>query len=532
MLAAEALSQEALTFTGLNIESLEHTVLATIVNAKVADLPKIKALATSLKVQSNHEHNQAHMGLKDSLSLPGRRFILECKRASPSLGDINLNLDIKTQVNLYETRAAAISVLTEEHFFKGSYEVLSQVRGLTKLPVLCKDFVICKEQIEIAAALGANAILLMLSVLTQERFLELYALAQSLGLDVLSEVSTKEEAQFAIAHKLPIVGINHRNLRTLQIDLQRTHKLAPLFKNNSETILVCESGINDHSAIEYLAPQRCFLIGSALCSLEQGTKQEQIAQSATFMDRLLYGLNKVCGNNTAQGIEAAIRNHVAFSGLIFVKKSPRYISKEDAAKLIGPYRSKIKFCGVFLDQPLNEVVDIVNSLDLPVVQLHGSENVAYMHKLKAICPKLKIIKAFNLDAQKVADESYLEDMRQAQANADYLLLDSSAPGSGKRCDLDLIPDFIERKRTILAGGLSHLNLPEVKASLASKVTTYLRSECSQISHYSSPITEHLCPITDQPHKIFFAGFDLNSGLESAPGIKDAALIDAAFTTLD
>lgn len=548
MLSSEPLSAATLAFPGLNHAALEDTVLATIINAKVADIAKIKAQAAKL-VAADQPHTKATLGFKESLSQPGRRFILECKRASPTLGDINLNLDIPTQVELYSSRAAAISVLTEEHFFKGSYEVLRQARELTTLPILFKDFVICKEQIQIAQAIGANAVLLMLSVLTEERFTELYAYAKSLGLDALVEVSTADEAQFAATQNLDVVGINNRDLKTLTIDLNRTLKLAPYFAQCPNTVLVSESGIKDHYTIEALAPIKCFLIGSALCAPQQtpalakstanqdkpqASAQDKTAASAQNkpqasaqyktkasaqaptlaqlkqdialnIDAVLYGLNKICGNNTQEGIEAAIRNHVALSGLIFAPKSPRYISPAEALKLIAPYQGKIAFCGVFVNEPLESVVQIARDLNLSFVQLHGSEDVSYLQSLKAQAPQLKLIKAFTLSYEKVANPEFLQYMKACAEVADYLLIDSSRPGSGTCVDFKLIPDNLPRSRTLLAGGLSHLNLKQVQQQALSYAQAHRQS------------------------LDFFAGFDLNSKLETAPGIKQPAFVDAAFS---
>lgn len=535
MLAPEPLSTAALTFAGLNHEALANTVLATIINAKVSDLPKIKATAAKLSPQKALIRD-GYSTFIQSLDKPGRRFILECKRASPTLGDINLNLDIPVQVELYSTRAAAISVLTEEHFFKGSYEVLQQVRALTTLPVLCKDFVICEEQIDIAAHLGADAILLMLSVLTKERFMQLYAYAKHHGLDVLAEVSTADEAQFAASAKLDVVGINNRDLKTLQIDLNRTHELLPYFANCPQTILVSESGIKHHSDIESLAPLRCFLIGSALCSpikLNQGTSTNSAATNtapfslqylkrltALHMDEVLFGLNKICGNNTREGIESALKNHVALSGLIFVKKSPRYISPETAAALIAPYQNEpfcnqIAFCGVFQDEELSVVQDTALRLKLQFIQLHGHESVEYISKLKSACPQIFIIKAIrisdlkqlNTKAQAVAINAFFASY--FAAGADYILLDSPLPGSGQSIDLSILPQGVDYSKVFLAGGLG-ANLRQVKQKLIA---------LKRAINGSFLLKNQNC----------FIGFDLNSKLEIAPGIKNPELIDTAFS---
>lgn len=602
MLHTEALTAATLAYQGLNHAALADTVLGTIINAKVADLSKIKAYAASLypcsmhQVQSTEQHtncatnftpNKAQLTFSQSLNKEGRRFILECKRASPTLGDINLQLDIPTQVELYAHRAAAISVLTEEHFFKGSYEVLQQVRKLTTLPVLCKDFVICEEQIQIAASCGADAILLMFSVLTVERFTELYQYAHQLGLEVLAEVSTVEEAKIAATMQLEVVGINNRDLKTLQIDLQRSVSLAPYFNQAPTTILVSESGIKQHSDIEALAPLRCFLIGSVLCALPNLSSEDHLSANSLVkqnikqsnatscgkdidkqtmqrklghhMDQILYGLNKICGNNSQAGIEAAIRNHVAISGLIFVPQSPRYITPAQATSLIAPYRRQIDFCGVFMDENLHTVVNIAQQLQLEYVQLHGQESLSYIQQLKQALPQVKLIKALKLNPQDA--DSFTQDKLIPYFNAkvDFILLDSASPGSGQCIKLAHLLKLTDRSRIILAGGLGADNLATVKQQLLDAVKQQLLSadkeqlfndtehatnqalssnslseQGANLAHKAKATTEESANIyPDMSHlrapKNFFIGFDLNSKLESAAGFKDPALIDATFS---
>ena len=154
MLQAQKLSAAALKYSGLNIESLDNTVLATIINKKVENITAIKDYNHSLTSESfierkPHEFKRALQGNK-------RHFILECKKSSPSLGDFCPDFNLEKIVSYYNDRADAISVLTEEFFFKGSFEYLKQVRKLTEKPILCKDFIIAKEQIEIAKKIGAD----------------------------------------------------------------------------------------------------------------------------------------------------------------------------------------------------------------------------------------------------------------------------------------------------------------------------------------------------------------------------------------
>lgn len=482
MLQAQKLSAAALKYDGLNIESLDNTVLAAIINKKVENIAAIKEYNASLSdntcvKRKPHEFKRAFEGNR-------RHFILECKKSSPSLGDFCPDFNLEKIVSCYNDRADAISVLTEEFFFKGSFEYLKQVRKLTEKPLLCKDFIIAKEQIEIAKKIGSDAVLLMLSVLTFDKFLELYEFAKTLNLDVLTEVSNEVEAKFAIEHHIDIVGINNRDLRTLKIDLSNAKKLYPLFPDN--TVVISESGIKTHRDIVNMLPLKNFLIGSALCS------EIDIDIKA---NTLLYGFNKLCGLTDKEGIETAINNKFSLAGLIFAEKSPRCINLEQAAKLaLNPiYKSKINFCGVFKDAEINSVIEIASKLCLKFVQLHGKESPDYIKTLHEKCPQLTIIKALGMNESLSHEDLVL--FKEYAATADYLLLDSKNPGSGKEFDKSLIPDFINKDKTIISGGIGPSNIASI-------------------------LTLNFC------------GVDCNSCLESAPGKKDPVLVRELFNRIN
>lgn len=482
MLQAQKLSAAALKYDGLNIESLDNTVLAAIINKKVENIAAIKEYNASLSdntcvKRKPHEFKRAFEGNR-------RHFILECKKSSPSLGDFCPDFNLEKIVSCYNDRADAISVLTEEFFFKGSFEYLKQVRKLTEKPLLCKDFIIAKEQIEIAQKIGSDAVLLMLSVLTFDKFLELYEFAKTLNLDVLTEVSNEVEAKFAIEHHIDIVGINNRDLRTLKIDLSNAKKLYPLFPDN--TVVISESGIKTHRDIVNMLPLKNFLIGSALCS------EIDIDIKA---NTLLYGFNKLCGLTDKEGIETAINNKFSLAGLIFAEKSPRCINLEQAAKLaLNPiYKSKINFCGVFKDAEINSVIEIASKLCLKFVQLHGKESPDYIKTLHEKCPQLTIIKALGMNESLSHEDLVL--FKVYAATADYLLLDSKNPGSGKEFDKSLIPDFINKDKTIISGGIGPSNIASI-------------------------LTLNFC------------GVDCNSCLESAPGKKDPVLVRELFNRIN
>jgi indole-3-glycerol phosphate synthase len=171
------------------------------------------------------------------------KIIAEFKRASPSKGDINPNLDPKEQAQKYaQFGADAMSVLTDSSFFKGSFADLSEVREVVDLPILCKDFIIDKIQIDIADQAGADIILLIAAAMEESLLIELYQYAESKDLEVLVEIHDEEDFEKAKAAKACLMGINNRNLKTFEVDLTATEKLAPLV-NETGAYLISESGI-------------------------------------------------------------------------------------------------------------------------------------------------------------------------------------------------------------------------------------------------------------------------------------------------
>ena len=172
------------------------------------------------------------------------QVISEMKRASPSKGLIAEGADPVAQAKIYaKAGAAAISVLTDKEFFKGSFEDLAAVAEAVPTPLLCKDFIIDRVQIRFAKASGASIILLIVAALEDEVLQDLYGYATSLGLEVLVEVHDVEELSRAIALGAKLIGVNNRDLRTFEVSLERTREIAEVFPFGEERVLISESGI-------------------------------------------------------------------------------------------------------------------------------------------------------------------------------------------------------------------------------------------------------------------------------------------------
>lgn len=193
------------------------------------------------------------------------RIIAEIKRRSPSKGVIRADFDPAAIAKAYaDGGAAAISVLTDEHYFGGSLEIFRQVRAVVDLPLLRKEFIVDEYQIDEARVAGADAILLIVAALPREQLGSLRAHADTLGLDVLVEVKDAGELEVALEVGATVIGINNRDLRTFEVDLATTEALAP--QVGAGRVVVAESGIHGPADIRRLesAGARGFLVGESL----------------------------------------------------------------------------------------------------------------------------------------------------------------------------------------------------------------------------------------------------------------------------
>ncbi|WP_217921062.1 indole-3-glycerol phosphate synthase TrpC [Miltoncostaea oceani] len=201
----------------------------------------------------------------EALISEGISLIAEMKRASPSRGPIRPDATVADVVRAYqEAGARAVSVLTEPEFFGGSLDDLVAARGACDLPLLRKDFVVDEYQLLEARAAGADAVLLIVAALERERLQELMAVASDLGMDSLVEVHDEDEVEAAVDAGAEVLGINNRDLHSLEVDLDTTFRL--LADVPAGTVVVAESGITRHDDVERLerAGVDAILVGEAL----------------------------------------------------------------------------------------------------------------------------------------------------------------------------------------------------------------------------------------------------------------------------
>ena len=199
-------------------------------------------------------------------NLPHMGIIAEIKRASPSKGMINEHVNPVKQAEIYEQNGVqAISVLTDNQFFKGSIDDLIAVRNAVNLPILCKDFIIDEVQIDQAYSSGANIILLIAAALDDQTLEKLNNHALALNLEVLFEVHNEEEMERVLKLDPHLVGINNRDLKTFKVDLKTTERLKNMVQDK-DVILISESGIEIREDVETIASSgaKSILIGETL----------------------------------------------------------------------------------------------------------------------------------------------------------------------------------------------------------------------------------------------------------------------------
>ena len=220
-------------------------------------LEKIKLQLDSLKLPKG--------AFKENLINKDQAIIAEIKKASPSAGIISENFNPVEKAKEYEAfGASALSILTEEDFFQGSSQFLMDVKAVSKLPIIRKDFMIDEYQIYEAKLMGADCILLIVSVLSDDEITKFVELADSLELDYLIEVHDKDELKRVEHFENAIIGVNNRDLKTFEVDLNNSVNLKSSF--SGKNLFVSESGIKNQSDIDSLKEHdiHVFLIGESL----------------------------------------------------------------------------------------------------------------------------------------------------------------------------------------------------------------------------------------------------------------------------
>jgi len=244
--------------------STRNDRLAAILSNKRKEAEAIEGKKSELRKQALLRND--FRGFRSNLFKPGLvTVIAECKAASPTAGTIVEKYDPVAQARLYEQGGAgAVSVLTDQEYFKGCLEDMRKVRSEVALPVLRKDFILTEAQVYESVASGADAFLLIVAALTDEDLKRLYELGRTLQSDVLVEVHDLAEMDRALEIDADIIGINNRNLHTFEVDLKTTAELAQEIP--SDCLGISESGIRSREDVKAVVAEgiHCVLVGETL----------------------------------------------------------------------------------------------------------------------------------------------------------------------------------------------------------------------------------------------------------------------------
>lgn len=353
-------------------------------------------------------------------------IIAEIKRASPSEGDINPNLDIAAQAKAYEAAgASAISVLSEPEDFKGSFEDLKEIRKAVDIPLLCKDFIVRKEHIDKAKSCGADMVLLIAAVLDDEKLKGLYEYAMSKGLQVLVEVHTAKELKRALRLKPEIIGVNSRNLHDFSIAPGLFEEL--LGKIPRQVIKVAESGISAYRDVP--VNYDGILVGTVL--------MRHPFPKLKVKELLGQPLLKLCGIRETKDARLCEELGVDMIGISFVPRSKRRVSVEQGKAIVSALKRTIPV-GIFEDQDVKDVNEIAARTGIKAIQLSGGETDLNGYEL----PIVKTIKL----GRKRPTEAFLT------------IIDGDVPGSGKTIDHNGLSEY---EPSLIAGGINPENAEDL-----------------------------------------------------------------------
>ncbi|HEX6737661.1 MAG TPA: bifunctional indole-3-glycerol-phosphate synthase TrpC/phosphoribosylanthranilate isomerase TrpF [Vicinamibacteria bacterium] len=431
-----------------------------------------------------------------AVSRPGQvNIIAEFKRRSPSRGVIREDLHPVSVAQAYEVAGAcALSILTEEQFFGGSLDDLREARAATLLPALRKDFVVDPYQVWEAWYAGADAVLLIVAALSDGELRTLHQTAQEVGVEALVEVHDERELARALKVGARLVGVNSRDLRTMTVRLETALELAERIPD--DVVAVAESGIRGPGDVRRLrdAGYDAFLIGEHLmlqsdpgAALEELVNESQVqrwpGRAARQGSRVAV---KICGITSVEDGLMAARAGADAVGLVFWPKSPRAVELETARRIAAALPPFVLRVGVFVDAERETMARIADAVGLDVLQLHGDEPP----------PALAGLPRRAIKAVRVGAGFDPQDALRYEGHAHGILLDTKveggAPGgTGQAFDWTQVRAVREGASFLmLAGGLDAENVR--------RALTAVRPDA----------------------------VDVSSGVESAPGRKDAAKVRA------
>ena len=447
---------------------MAETILAEIVRRKRDDV-QVRLRG------STFDPEPTRRSLRSALARPGARFIMEVKQRSPS--GHRSSAGVVEAASAYTQVADAISVLTDAPYFSGSLDDLRAARAGFDGPILAKDFVIDPRQVTEARLHGADAVLAILAILDDSEAASIMSEARRLGMDVIVEVHDEAEAQRALQLGAAIIGINNRDLKTLETDLAVSERLAGIVPDN--VLVISESGIRTRTDVERLSGRvDAFLVGSSLMA----------ADDIGFAARsLVHGPVKICGLTSREDASSVANAGATHAGLIFAEDTPRTVG--DAATTIAGHVRKcgVRPVGVFRGQQLEYVAATADACGLEAVQLHDDD--IDLIALRALLPQgCEIWAVCGVDnaaepPRSGADRTLFDTVRNGRSG-----------GTGQPFHWRLVAGRPDLPTAFLAGGIGPQN-----AHAAQQVGAF--------------------------------GLDACSAVEIAPGRKDATKLEALFAAL-
>jgi tryptophan synthase beta chain len=399
------------------------------------------------------------------LAAPGLHVIAELKRSSPSAGRIAAERDdIVARARAYAAGgAAAISVLCEPHWFGGSINDLRQVRAAVSIPLLAKEFVVDERQLPMLRAAGADVVLLLAVLHEAEALAGLVERTFELGMEPLVEVHDEPELEAALATRARLIGINNRDLRTLEVDTERAGRLRSLVPD--DRIVIAESGVRDQLTV---ARWRALgfdaaLVGEALMRADDATAAVRSFVTAgrqpddpANVARRPYV--KVCGITTAEGIAAAILAGADAIGLNVVEGTPRALATQEAVDLAASARG-LGAVDVVLVTAEDDVSHVAQVVGPDIVQYHRAAPPGATRPVGRWWHVLHVAAERGNATDRVAAARTL-----LGRGTERVLVDTAggphAGGTGRRSDVATVAAIAREVPIMLAGGLTPANVAQ------------------------------------------------------------------------
>jgi len=413
----------------------------------------------------------------DRLAGPGLHLIAEIKRSSPSAGSIATDDDIVARARAYEAGgAAAISVLCEPHWFGGSVEDLRAIREAVAIPVLAKEFVVEEIQLPMLRGAGADLVLLLASLHKPKRLARMVERAMTIGLEPLVEAHDERELEAALATDARIIGINNRDLRSLEVDPSRADRLRALVPD--DRLVIAESGVRDPGDV---ARWRALGFDGALVGEALMRSRDPRAAVRAFVgagrapddpvNAARRPLVKICGVTDVEGVLAAVRAGADAIGLNVVPGTPRCLELNEASELArlvrmaASGRATPRVVAITADASAARLDAISRTIDPDAIQFSGSASKAILAGSPRPAWRVVHVPPDDPAMQATAAGVVVNAARaHLAAGVDRIVLDTFDPtvagGTGRRASVPTAAAIAREVPVILAGGLTAVNVAE------------------------------------------------------------------------